>query len=1542
MQDSTERPGLRGRGLVPPELDQVLWQFERALFAGTTPWIETFVPTGSPHRRGLIEELLHIEIEYRLNRREPLSLGAYLQRFPELSQDAACVERLRETVRAHSPAPPPLEQFVRHLQESRVLSADTLRDLLPASGGPTDAEALARELVRQGKLTPFQAGLIWQGKGKSLMLGKYLLLEKIGQGGMGTVFKARHQVMDRIVALKILPPAMMKDASAIARFQREVKAAAKLSHPNIVTAHDADQDLGVHFLVMEHVDGSNLAALVKKVGPLSVSNAVNYITQAARGLEAAHGAGIVHRDIKPSNLVLDRRGTVKILDMGLARIDLSESQAESRADSDLTNTGTVMGTIDYMAPEQALSAKHADERADIYSLGCSLFFLMAGKATYQGDSIMAKMLAHREQPLPNLHSIRADVPEQLDAVFKKMIAKKAEDRYQTAAALLADLEKCSSQHSASLQHPVLESTDASFTNFLFDISTAPLAPGMPKNVASARAGRGKKKLLIGSALLGILAVLVITLKTRDGTLIVNVNEPDAEVQVLDEAGKVEITRKGDKGPITISVDPGKHRLKVAKDGFTVFGEEFELQSGGAKTITARLVPARKKTPAEVAADAAEAKKPWNAPAFKTWMKSVAALPPHDQVKAVSKKLMDLNPGFDGKIIGFTEPEPKIEFGMVTEFGLITNNVTNVSPVRALPDLRRLRFSGSEGWFGRLSDLSPLKGMQLRELQCRHSNLADLSPLRGIPLMTFDCSYSDVYDLSPLEGLQLTSLVCHACPFLSDLSALKGMPLGYLACAETSVSDLTPLKGLPLATLQCSDLPWLKDLSPLRGMALSDLRVTGTRVADLSPLQGMPLDSLWVNRTPVSDLSPLTGMQLKNLNLDYTQVKDLTPLRGMPLEFLNCSGTQVPDLAPLNGLPLTELRCGYMSIADLSPLKDMPLTILRCPLTNVSDLSPLQACQNLTYLSVDHAKVTPETAAALEKALPACRIEWDNPAKRITTYNDSAFQKWQQETAALPADKQIDAVSKKLQELNPGFDGKLTGWGGDGAPAVVDGVVTGCGIVSGAVVDLSPLRALGGLKMLNCQGTQNDRGLGNGRLTDLSPLRGLSLTSLSVMLMPISDLSALQGMPIENLNFAGTNVVDLSPLKGMPLTQLNCGSTNVSDLSPLSGLPLISLACANLPRLSDLVPLKGLSLGFLQAAGTRISDLTPLTGMPLARLEIHYTAVSDLSLLKDLPLQYVSCDLRSDHDLDLLRSIKTLEIINSRPAATFWKAMEKSRQPWQSPAFEAWMKKVAALPPEGQIKAVSKKLVELNPGFDGKLTGPESESPIVLNGVVTEIGLTTDTVANISPLRAFSRLTALYCRGSNFGDQDPARPPSGRLMDLAPLKGLALTVLNCSATRVRDLSPLTGIPLTLLNCQHTSVTDLAPLKGMPLTYVACGMTNVSDLSPLAGMPLTGLNCSDLPDLSDLTALKGMHLTTLYIGGTHVSDLLPLKGMPLERLHINLTRVSDVSLLKDMPLKHIGLDFKTERDTAVLRTIKTLETINNKPAADFWKEFGPNKN
>jgi formylglycine-generating enzyme required for sulfatase activity/tRNA A-37 threonylcarbamoyl transferase component Bud32 len=265
--------------------------------------------------------------------------------------------------------------------------------------------------------------------------GRYEILEVVGQGGMGVVYKATDRKLNRLVAIKAQPTMKQKDSAAFVRFEREMKTVARLTHPHIVTAHDADQAEGIQFLVMEYIDGQDLKSLVKARGPLSWEEAVRLILQAARGLCYAHEEGIIHRDIKPANLMLDRRGTLKVLDLGLARFELNEERP-----TELTETGMVMGTLDYMSPEQAVSPRDVDGRTDIYSLGCSLHYLLTGRPPYQGDTAIQKVLAHRETAVPSLRAACPGCPVPLAQVFERMVAKRPQERYQNLAQLIADLE----------------------------------------------------------------------------------------------------------------------------------------------------------------------------------------------------------------------------------------------------------------------------------------------------------------------------------------------------------------------------------------------------------------------------------------------------------------------------------------------------------------------------------------------------------------------------------------------------------------------------------------------------------------------------------------------------------------------------------------------------------------------------------------------------------------------------------------------------------------------------------------------------------------------------------------------------------------------------------------------------------------------------------------------------------------------------------------------------------------------------------------------
>lgn len=282
---------------------------------------------------------------------------------------------------------------------------------------------------------------------------RYRVQELLGRGGMGAVYKAQHLLMQRTVALKVINADLTSNSDTIKRFHREVQAVARLSHRSIVAAYDAEQVGDAHFLVMEYVPGASFAKIVAEQGPLPVATACEWICQAAEGLHHAHMHGHIHRDIKPQNLMITPDGQVKILDFGLARLATEGRAEEAPAGTDgsaalhdhslaaaLTRAGSVMGTPDYIAPEQANDSRVADIRSDIYSLGCTFYFLLTGNAPFSGATVLDKLMAHQEQQAKPVTAFRHDVPAVIDQIVEKMMAKRPADRYQTPAEVTIALE----------------------------------------------------------------------------------------------------------------------------------------------------------------------------------------------------------------------------------------------------------------------------------------------------------------------------------------------------------------------------------------------------------------------------------------------------------------------------------------------------------------------------------------------------------------------------------------------------------------------------------------------------------------------------------------------------------------------------------------------------------------------------------------------------------------------------------------------------------------------------------------------------------------------------------------------------------------------------------------------------------------------------------------------------------------------------------------------------------------------------------------------
>ncbi len=348
--------------------------------------------------------------------------------------------------------------FVETLADSRVLSPEQLDEVQGALlNDYPDPQALANELVRRGWLTIYQVKQLFAGRGPELLVGQYVLLQPLGEGGMGQVFKAWHPVLEQVRALKVIRPDRLASDNAVRRFYREIKAVARLAHPNIIHAYDAGQAGDRHYFVMEFVEGADLSHFLKQQGRLPVAQACDYVRQAALGLQHAHERGMVHRDVKPSNLLLTQSpgrgsnaflggpddnsypfGVIKLLDMGLALLKSRDESPDNL--TAVTDAGMVMGTPDYMSPEQGSDSHQVDVRSDLYSLGCTLFHLLTGEVPYPGGSFMDKLIKHRMDPVPRLEEKLSDAPEAVCAVVARLLAKKPEERFQTPAELAAALE----------------------------------------------------------------------------------------------------------------------------------------------------------------------------------------------------------------------------------------------------------------------------------------------------------------------------------------------------------------------------------------------------------------------------------------------------------------------------------------------------------------------------------------------------------------------------------------------------------------------------------------------------------------------------------------------------------------------------------------------------------------------------------------------------------------------------------------------------------------------------------------------------------------------------------------------------------------------------------------------------------------------------------------------------------------------------------------------------------------------------------------------
>jgi serine/threonine protein kinase len=449
-------------------------------------------------------------------------------------------------------------EFLDALQQSDLLDKEQIESVLGplAPDSPTrhDGPALAKKFVEAKLLTKFQVELLLKGRHKGFVLkGKYKILDLLGAGGMGRVFLCQHVHLNRQVAVKLLSTEQAKDISNVERFYREARAVAALDDPNIVRVYDVERDDRQPLMIMEYVDGVSLHDLVVRKGPLTVEQAANFVAQAALGLQHASEVGIVHRDIKPGNLLLDRKGVVKILDMGLARFaekDKNESLTERY------DTNSVLGTADYLAPEQAVDSSTVDIRADLYALGGTLHFLLTGRPPFSAPTVAEKLLAHQMRPVPLIRDTRTDVPAKLEQVYRKLMAKNPGDRYQTPEQLI---------------HALAPFADATRPMKVEWDSSAETQPGKQ----AAPTPRSSHRRQFGGAV-AVAAVLMVVLLTSGG------KEGPTKI--------VENKREGE--PLKGEVEPKFDVKKIPKEDTNSFVKPEDAQQHEGKKVTVEMTVMR--------------------------------------------------------------------------------------------------------------------------------------------------------------------------------------------------------------------------------------------------------------------------------------------------------------------------------------------------------------------------------------------------------------------------------------------------------------------------------------------------------------------------------------------------------------------------------------------------------------------------------------------------------------------------------------------------------------------------------------------------------------------------------------------------------------------------------------------------------------------------------------------------------------------------------------------------------------------------------------
>jgi formylglycine-generating enzyme required for sulfatase activity/serine/threonine protein kinase len=1291
-------------------------------------------------------------------------------------------------------------------------------------------------------------------------IGHYEVLQVLGQGGFGIVFRAFDEVLHRVVAVKVLSPQMSATSPARKRFLREARSSAQVRHENVVQVYEVGEQ-PLPYIAMEFIPGETLQQRLDRIGPVDPAEVVRIGRQIAEGLAAAHATDLIHRDIKPGNVLLEGGAQrVKITDFGLAR---------AADDASISQSGIIAGTPMYMAPEQA-KGESLDQRADLFSLGSVLYQMAAGRSPFRANGTLAVLKRVAEDTPRPIREIIPETPQWLCDIIAKLHAKNPDDRYQSAREVADVLADCEAQLKTNAK--------------LKDFSRIPRG----ESETGPRIERWKWIAAAVAAVLLLPVVIYTLLQTagsEDTKLVMKpvgpALQPVAEgwVQLFngkDLTGWKELPEQTGSWQVIDGILVGSNgpgHLYSARDDYQNFHLRAEVavswgndQGSDADVyFRAKLQPpgppGTSRSPAGYTAE--------------------IAFGPGGQAGAVSFRnpLTDAAAGQPSRM--GVKPDEWYTLEVIAAGNHLVTKVNGATAVDFLDPLNAYQKGHVALQVWRPANVLKVRKIEIKELPATSGPLKPGDPEYTNSLgMNFKLIPAGKFTMGSSQE-EIDRCLKQPGPYKANLPTegpehpVEITQPFYLGATEVTVGQFRQF--VDEEAYQVGDGRWRNP-----GFDQTDQHpvvfVSWNNAVDfckwLSKKEGkeyrLPTEAEWEYSCRAGKAGSRYGFGDGDAQLkDYAWFEENSGGGTHPV------GKKKPnawDLYDMHGNAWEWCQDNYDGdYYKNSPAKDPPGGAggaragrgggwLHGPVLCRSAFRGYLAPDDHIGAGFRVLLVSPPVGVRIESG-----AKDKSPPPAIAPFTDADVKR----IAALPAAQQVEEVRKELMRRNPGFDGKME-------HKIDDGVVTEIRVVTDNVTDIAPLRVFNALRALDCSGTHTTDWRGNGQLADLTPLTGMNparLTSLRLSwtrvgdagLAPFKDCKALTNLTLDASQVGDAGLAHFKDCKN--LTHLNLGLTQVGDtgLAYFKDCRDLTFLLLDRTRVTDagLAHLKECgNLTFLSLYGAKVSDVglahlkdcknlgkliltyTQVSDAGLAyfkdckdltMLGIEHTKVNDLSPLRGMRLKELYFDFQPKRDADILRSIKTLEKINGKPAAEFWKEVEEKQA-----ADQALLKRIADLPAAEQVEEVRKELMRRNPAFDGKM-----ETKIE-DGVVTEICVVTD----ISPIRVFNSLRVLDLGGTHTNYHG-----NGQLVDLSPLKGMnltELTKLNLALTKVRDVGMVhfkDSTNLMWLGLGGTRVSDnglayfknCKSLTSLGLYFIPAsdaGLANFKDCKGLTHLGLAG--------------------------------------------------------------------------------------------------------